>query len=54
MAAYETITMSTTTPDEVLRLSAQNAGHMVPMDVFDHELNFGEAGSMLFVNDPSL
>lgn len=54
MAGYETITMSTTTPNEILRLSAQGAGQMVPMDVFDHELDFGEASSMLFVNDTSL
>ncbi|EPE28880.1 p53-like transcription factor [Glarea lozoyensis ATCC 20868] len=46
MAGYETITMSTTTPNDILRLSAQGAGHMVPMDVFDHDLNFGEPSSM--------
>jgi hypothetical protein len=57
MAGYDTITMSTTTPNDILRLNAQNTGHMLPMDVFGHDLTFGEGDSMLYVHfltmDPS-
>jgi hypothetical protein len=49
MAAYDTLAMATATPNDILRLSSQN-GHMVPMDVFDQDLNFGEGDSILYAD----